>query len=465
MATGSASTAATSFASLLKQSKFATYSPAIAQVYVTHGGHASRGDWGVKRPLSVRKRNRALMIQSMDSREQQTEFRSAEPEAKTIQRWEEIGMDVTPRESRLENSWENQYVNRPSRELAIDSEFSTYTAEDAASNSPASKTPALRIRTPPSIEGTPNFYTMSKKEFEKYLERVRKMRPAFRKYIQERKAAIHAENGKEGETEPPHLYQIRKENDFEDLTHAFLNEMAHEIHGDPSSQALEPYPHRNGGLFYPTPNAFQTSLLYPSIPARFTNTISYAHVVTAGGMVARVKPENNEDYKTLDWERKNLNNAEEVENEHPKVRFLHAKLIKPPETVATNRSPPAALSFSAPAASILRHKNPDLTTPPFTYPTGIKPMMMDIDAATVRAQTGRTNPYRPGSIHYSAVAPLTSAARLKRGPKAPPQASNVDSISVYGSSNIKRAKINAEGMVANLDALLSKMGPNEDKRK
>ncbi|CAG8744561.1 11082_t:CDS:1, partial [Acaulospora colombiana] len=276
------------FASLLKQSKFASYSPSIAQVYTTYGGHASRGDWGVKRPLSARKRNKALLIQSIDSREQQTEFRSGEPEAKMVQRWEETGKDVIPSAKALGGtSWSAQYANRPRGELPIDSEFSAYTDTPDPLAGPAGANPALRVKTAPSIEATPNPYLMSEREFNRYLERVRTFRPAFRKYIRAQEIAEANRVGKDIPDilqSPPNLYRMRREKRGESMTGSFLNEMAYQLHGAPESQTLEPYPHRNGGLYYPIPNAFQTTLLHPPIPAHFTSVDSESTYVSAAGM-------------------------------------------------------------------------------------------------------------------------------------------------------------------------------------
>jgi hypothetical protein len=464
MASTSATTATSSFAALLKQSKFASYSPAIAQAYVTHGGHAARGDWGVKRPLSVRKRNRALLIQSMDSREQQTEFRSAEPEAKMIQRWEETGVDVTPANKGGDMAWVHQYdANRPIGDVGIDSEYCTFTTEKDVSAGPASGLPALGVKTPPSIEATPNFYTMNKKDFARYLERVRKMRPAFRRYIQEIQARL--QKGEDEVNELPHLFRIRHENRFDDFAHGFLNEMAHELHGSSESQALEPYPHRNGGLFYPSSNTFQTSLLYPSMPARYTSKVpAGGHLVNVAGIVATVKFGNNEDYTTLDWSRQGDTRTESrFDNEHPQVRFLTAQLIKPPQTVATSGNATGKLSYSAPPASILRHKNPDLTTPPFAYPAGINTLTMAVDAATVRNQSARSNPYRPGSIPYSFSMAMRNPAKLKVGPRPPPALSNASATGIYAGRNKTKWSRKNPHMVENLNALLSRMGGEETK--
>ncbi|KIM23737.1 hypothetical protein M408DRAFT_332224 [Serendipita vermifera MAFF 305830] len=452
MTVTTASVNASSFAALLKQSKFASYSPSIAQVYTTHGGHAARGDWGVKRPLSVRKRGRALLIQSIDSREQQTEFRSGESEANMVERWQETGMNITASDKGRESKqWKAQYDNRPSKELAIDSEFCAYTPPpqpDMQSNEAGA---ALRLKTSPSIEGTPDFNLMSTEEFDQYLERVRKLRPAFRKYLQNRRV-----QGLDNEGQSPSLYRMRCINKGDNLANGFLKEISHQLHGSPHSQTLEPYPHRNGGLFYPTPNSFQTSLLYPTIPARFTSvTTSSSMRVSAAGMAINVPPANTDNTRPLDWERQSV-----LSGVAP-IRFVETALMQAPEAVATAHSDSSEPSFSAPAGRSLRRNQPDLTEPPFTYPTGLKGMNMQIDGAVVRDQTIRSNQHRPGSLMYSLSAETRSRAKFSQGPKPPAMSDRIRDLDGRLSRNRVPSERDREGMVGALDALLKRVQPEE----
>ncbi|PVF99801.1 hypothetical protein CPB86DRAFT_783453 [Serendipita vermifera] len=458
--TANAATSST-FASLLKQSKFASYSPSIAQVYTTYGGHASRGDWGVKRPLSARKRNRALLIQSIDSREQQTEFRSGEPEAKMVQRWEETGKDVAP-SLRFTNatSWNAQYANRPRGELPIDSEFSAYTDNPDPLAGPAGANPALRVKTPPSIEAIPNPYLMSEREFNRYLERVRTFRPAFRKYIRAQEIAEAKRVGRDIPDlleSPPNLYRMRRERRAESVTTSFLNEMAYQLHGAPDSQALEPYPHRNGGLYYPSPNSFQTALLHPPIPAHFTSVDSDGTNVSAAGMNVKVTPVDNEGIAPVEW------NGESTRVGRAPVRFSSAELIRAPETVVTSRTLSLNQSFSAPAASVLRHRNRDLTTPPFTYPSGIKDMKLDISGVTIKDVHPHSNPHRPGSLGYSLSPPPPG---MKSRGKVGPQAPRLKTLTLGLDSNLgttfKNRSSGQNSLLNNLDRLLNRM---DDKKK
>ena len=458
MASTSASATATSFSALLKQSKFATYSPSIAQVYVTHGGHAARGDWGVKRPLSARRRNHALLIQSIDSREQQTEFRSGEPEARMVQRWQETGMDVAATRYGPNSNWKAQLDSRPSRELAIDSEFCAYTPEVDVETHP--KNSALRLKTPASTRAIPDVNLMSTKEFDRYLERVRKLRPAFRKYIQQRKHLIGGMLDGKSAPSTPELYRVRSLRQGDEIENGFLSEMSYQLHGSPHSQALEPYPHRNGGLYYPQPNSFQTSLLYPAIPARFTSPIigtrnpSGSVLFSAAGMTIDVSPSGNEDVSPVDWHRENV-----VAGRTP-IRFINARLQRAPQAVATERSAASELSFSAPAGRSLRRNKPDLTEPPFSYPSGLRETSIEITGATVREQNIRSNPHPPGSILYSIAPDIYGRPKFGEGPRAPNFSEQIYSLTHrLSGANKNRPKKGLEKMLGALDALLNRVSP------
>lgn len=239
----------------------------------------------------------------------------------------------------------------------------------------------------------------------------------------------------------------------DDLASGFLNEMSHQLHGSQHSQTLEPYPHRNGGLYYPTPNSFQTSLLHPPIPARFTSVSnSSAMRVSAAGMAINVPAGNNEQIRPLDWDRQNM-----MTGVAP-VRFVKTALIRVPEAVTTTRSGSSELSFSAPAGRTLRRNRPDLTEPPFTYPAGLKDMVMEIDGATVRDQSGRSNQYRPGSIQYSMTADTRTRSKLNQGPQAPAFSDRLQDLDAR-LSRTRNSNANKEGMLGDLNALLNRVTP------
>src|ERR1700722_3029272 len=110
------------FAVLLRQSKFASFDPAIAQVYQTHGGDAFRGNWGLKRPLALRRRTAMITVSSVDSRYQQTEWESGEGKARLVKKLEELDTDFELGERETTTSWV-QVQARFAEQWLVDSEF------------------------------------------------------------------------------------------------------------------------------------------------------------------------------------------------------------------------------------------------------------------------------------------------------------------------------------------------------
>jgi hypothetical protein len=178
--------------------------------------------------------------------------------------------------------------------------------------------------------------------------------------------------------------------------------------------------------------------------------------VSAAGISITVPPSNNESIRPLDWHR------EDIMAGRAPVRFTEATLFMPPQTVTTERSAASELSFSAPAGRSLRRNRPDLTEPPFSYPTGIKELTMDIVGATVKDQSARSNPYRPGSILYSISPDTRTRSKFRSGPQAPTFSNRMHALEPrLSTSNAVRASRNRESMLGNLDALLSRVAPGD----
>jgi len=82
---------ASPFALLLRRSRFASYDPAIRQTYSAPPASAHRGQWGLKRPIALRRRNAFISLTNFETRAQQTEWNNAESQVRFIRRFEEMG--------------------------------------------------------------------------------------------------------------------------------------------------------------------------------------------------------------------------------------------------------------------------------------------------------------------------------------------------------------------------------------
>ncbi|TBU35574.1 mitochondrial ribosomal protein subunit-domain-containing protein [Dichomitus squalens] len=228
------------FAALLRRSKFASYDPHIGQVYTAFDGHAARGNFGLKRPLALRRRNAHITVQAVDSREQQTVWRSAEQENRWIRMWDEVG--VRPK---LENltKWE-QKVGTLGAEVSFlaDSEFVHQETvetqkEDGLYEELAEEEEEELVKKSYAV---PNLDAMSEKEFEQYLEHLRSLRPAFHNFLR-KKYKNHPISSKT-------LFQhsLRGGDDFRE----FLESHAYQEYHKKHPRYIEQQPHRYAGLSY-----------------------------------------------------------------------------------------------------------------------------------------------------------------------------------------------------------------------
>lgn len=78
-----------SFASLLRNSRLATYDRSINQVYTTPIKRKQVGDWGLKRNLPTVIRTRYATIKALDTAEHQTPWESGNSQVLFLKRWKE----------------------------------------------------------------------------------------------------------------------------------------------------------------------------------------------------------------------------------------------------------------------------------------------------------------------------------------------------------------------------------------
>lgn len=240
------------FATLLKRSKFSSFDPAIAQVYTTHGGDASRGNWGFKRPLPLRRRGAYITVKAVDTLEQQTEWNSAEPQASWMKNWDELQVNPANDGSLLPAG----------RSPRGDSGADIADSEYAPDRSDPLKWRPLAI---------PNIHAMSNTEFKQYLVHISRQRRNFFEHKREQKEKAEAakklsnetsEAAKESSTEGKKAR--RKKKPFIDLTRVDLDEFAmwesQKIREIPGSRSLESVPHSSAGLHYSHFTPLQTYL-------------------------------------------------------------------------------------------------------------------------------------------------------------------------------------------------------------
>ena len=241
-----ATPAPSQFAALLRRSKFASFDPHIGQVYTSFDGHAARGNFGLKRPLAVRRRNTHITVQAVDSREQQTMWRSGEQQNRWIRMWDELGWKPKVSQGRwgdrigtqaIEVNWlvDSEFAPQPGL-AARDAEEAKPAGDEAVELEPANGEEEVSKRSwaIPNIEG------MTDGEFARYLVKLRKLRPAFQEYLEKK----YKNSDWAGSTTLENSFF--DDNDFLD----FLENVAYKEYHSARPRYIEQQPHRFAGLSY-----------------------------------------------------------------------------------------------------------------------------------------------------------------------------------------------------------------------
>lgn len=257
-----ASVPPSSFAALLRRSKFVTYDPRIGQIYTTHDGHAHRGDWGLKRPLAIRRRDAHIAIQTVDTLYQQTEWTSAHTDAVWLKKAEKLG--VTPKLKQYSGSlYPPPWLHDPDLAQSVN---------DLARLEASDKNHAPE----------PNVQAMSEKRFARYLKRVRKIAPEFEGFLESRdarnKMAVTDVKGIFGASEQvkvdrkiaeyKSMAQRATASSQDETHHRFIAAKYMEEYKEPNSTFIRPLPHPTAGFTYVNSSPLQNIYAHKPVPGR-----------------------------------------------------------------------------------------------------------------------------------------------------------------------------------------------------
>ncbi|KAF9520003.1 hypothetical protein BS47DRAFT_1357744 [Hydnum rufescens UP504] len=270
------SMAPSQFATLLRRSKFASYDPAIYQIYTSYGGHSARGDFGVKRPLppAARTRSPNAFINNLDTRQHQTQWKDAEMQQKFVQRFDEIGAPVKP----VANSIQDDRSRNAEGAWVIDSDYDSKELEI--------KDKDLSVLQPLTF--------MTPKDFKRSVAEARRLGPEFRDFVMRRQDEVIKGLQKGRPIPKSDLYQLAQTSSpnggdpsdegmtQENVSKAKENVVRRalsNVHRDflahrakkrfatfGASTSIAPSVHPTGGLSYHHPSDLQTILTNPSVP-------------------------------------------------------------------------------------------------------------------------------------------------------------------------------------------------------
>ncbi|KAH9048582.1 mitochondrial ribosomal protein subunit-domain-containing protein [Lactarius hengduanensis] len=273
------------FAALLRRSNFASYDPTIGQVYTTHDGNAHRGNWGFKRPLALRKRDKFISVQAVDSPEQQTEWASRESEARFIQRWEEVATEPYVRDE-----WEKHYTHsRSVHQAELAKEGKNGNIVDPAIQRQADEELGRRQW----VASGPLVSSMNPRQFARYLDKLRQERPEFLSFLSEEAQNPQAKTGSQ-HIVAPSAYEESALGSAETVRKRFLQRQSHTIYEAPDSRVIEQRPHRNGGLSYARTSQLTHFFTTSEEPGRFVEMETWDVLrpslrASFAGMAAKLK--------------------------------------------------------------------------------------------------------------------------------------------------------------------------------
>ncbi|RDB22258.1 hypothetical protein Hypma_010665 [Hypsizygus marmoreus] len=290
---------ASPFAELLRRSRFASYDPAIRQTYSSPPAHAHRGDWGLKRPISLRRKNAFISLTSFEHPAQFIEWNHAENQVRFIRRIEEMG--VKP-ETMSATGW-YKGLGKAKTEWLLDSEFCPGEGHETGIQRPAENVNlatlgqrgpgaygAQRESIAPESYVTPNVDAMSRKEFAQYLRKLRELRPAFQAHLKD-------EHRKHGTDTNKPLYDLaqRPEGAYH---RRFLKQQLADEYNDVFSHKMEQHPHPSAALTYTHPSPLESVLQAKPQPGIVLNPVytkaaqqgsERPYVASFGGLAATLK--------------------------------------------------------------------------------------------------------------------------------------------------------------------------------
>lgn len=333
------SSSATSFPSLLRRSKFATYDPLISRIYTSPSHSSKRGDWGFKYSLppstSARPRPKYLKVDKLVGEVRGGEYNSGEKEARFVERWGDgrFGWvsSSSNRSKQPEDNYRQQHgvkdgsyaglfknSNKVNKDdfIALDE-----TMENGGSGS-GSNVP------PPKF--MPDIEIMSERQFEAYLDQVREYRSSSNRFKSSMDLATNS------------TQRINQT-----ITAELADQTGAEL-ASYSSQRMIAQPHHLGGLAYSkmTNKTVRDSSPLLALPGRIIDITNNSEdrarrassrnddgfVAGIGGITAKVDTQDMANLDETDFTREDRNRGSKL------FRIREAKLIALPKVVANHKT-------------------------------------------------------------------------------------------------------------------------------
>ena len=371
------------FATLLRRSKFASYDQKIGQIYTTFGGDSHRGNYGLKRPLALRTRQPFITVASVDSLQQQTEWSHAEKEARWIRKVAEVSR--RPETVHGGDLWKK---SGPDGKIQwkVDSDFALGTT-DASDALEAGKA---------SLQGhghgsTPNIDAMTPKQFKRYLESLRSLRPAFRRYLKAEQAKGDQQEGRAGRKAKIRSSNLLEQSVYDTNLHkTFLSQHAAKTINHPKSRVLEQDVHPNGALMYHHLTNLEHYFWRQPLPGRVVGK-SRNVIVSFAGTNVSLPPSKAEGTQPIEW-RALVERGVDTGKGISVFRVCQTEVFAPPKVVGRK---PEGMEDMDVRMWVSSHSKLDMTRANPHLPWTRECVSQLTDAPITGTRPGMTNPPPP----------------------------------------------------------------------
>jgi hypothetical protein len=396
-----------SFAAILRRSNWASFDPAIQQVYTTHGGHAHRGDWGFKRPLPLKKRGVCVTVDAVDSPSQQTEWNPADRQAKWLKMATESKSSVHARDNTrsarsVDEIQFQDYRWRPDSDAVrpvtaeggpIDPFTHTYdtakarnsnnnvvgsglpsvSSEDLPSYIRQSQSKGVGIAQHAPVRAAPLVESMSARRFAKYERELREKRPEFLRFLAAKKG--------------PHASAYEDALEPINSVSSYLAETSAEEAMDTNvrnRRGIVAQPHPTGGFTYTLAPPMQAQLNSRALPGRYLGE---------GGNWLPRHASNNQQHNT--------NNRPNAHSE-PRVGFAGQVMTIQRDALGSHEGPRANAPIPEGMFTVARTT---ITSPPVVVgrvQSTLHGVGVNVQLRSAEIDRERVNPHRPGSPAWMA---------------------------------------------------------------
>ncbi|KIY46950.1 hypothetical protein FISHEDRAFT_29517, partial [Fistulina hepatica ATCC 64428] len=252
------------FTELLRRSKFASFDPYIRQTYGAPQNFAQRGNFGLKRPIDLQRKNAFITFKRFEDRADYNAWNHAEQQVRFVRRFEELG--VRPNVASA-SRWMRYISGKSDLYWLVDSEFCP--GQGLLHQLPSYETKPIsmaeltrmggqRRQSVPWYEVSsiyPNADAMSPRQFRRYLKKLRALRPEFKQYLAKLCKEDESMRDRPPAVQMSHIAQTER-----NVHEQFLSAQTAKEFQAPGSMMICEQPHRFGGLVYDHRSTLETLL-------------------------------------------------------------------------------------------------------------------------------------------------------------------------------------------------------------